>query len=354
MECYRAMVSAVLLLTVAAVPAGQAAAWEVRLRASVVTHSPLVRLADVADVAGDDVPAGVEPDQIVVALGPTARRSRELTASDVRRKLDQQGVDLSGCRMAGAPRVVVTYGSQRTANETGLGTVAPNRERALPHPRPATSLQEQLKELVAQQLAARDPEGCPWSVDVSFADHPPADLSVATDRVTVEPAPEATEGLHRLVACVTTDAAVVRVSFEARASRLVPAVIPVRAVARGELIGADDVRLDYVDKATAAGTLVQRLEDAVGRQARQNLTSEQPLSVRVLQQPLLVRKRDEVDVWVRCGGIRAHRRAVALADGTRGDLIAVETKDESKTQFNARVVDIRQVEVLPNSTSVTQ
>jgi flagella basal body P-ring formation protein FlgA len=121
---------------------------------------------------------------------------------------------------------------------------------------------------------------------------------------------------------------------------------------RGEVVRADDVELRYVEQVADAGAIVQRLEDAVGRQTRQGVSADQPLSVRALQQPLLVRKRDEVDVLVRCGGIRARRRAVALNDGARGDMIAVEISDKDKTQFNARVIDIRQVEVLPNSTSL--
>ena len=136
--------------------------------------------------------------------------------------------------------------------------------------------------------------------------------------------------------------------FEARTHELIPASCRCALGAWGAWSRHDDVELRYVEKVSEPGAVVQRLEDAVGRQTRQSVSADQPLTARALQQPLLVRKNEEVDVWVRCGGIQARRRAVALSDGTRGDLITVETDDGSKTQFNARVVDIRQVEVLPN------
>jgi len=125
----------------------------------------------------------------------------------------------------------------------------------------------------------------------------------------------------------------------------------VRPLTRGEMVQEADVELRQVEKAGAPSGLIQRLADAVGRQTRQSVGADQPLTVRALQQPLLVRKNEEVTVVVRCGAIQARRRAIALNDGTRGDMITVETSDGSSAQFMARVVDIRQVEVLPDSTS---
>ncbi len=143
-----------------------------------------------------------------------------------------------------------------------------------------------------------------------------------------------------------------RVPVETPAQQLIPAVVAVRPLARGETVREADVELRQIDRAGAPSALIQRLADAVGRQTRQSVSADQPLSVRALQQPLLVRKNEEVAVVVRCGAIQARRRAIALNDGTRGDMITVETSDGSSTQFIARVVDIRQVEVLTDSTSV--
>ena len=228
----------------------------------------------------------------------------------------------------------------------------PGRTRDVSQQQAAGSVQRRLEEIVAKELQQLSGDSCPWKATVKLTEQVPDKLLQARGDVTVESLQEAREGTFQLVACVSDGRARARVPFEARAHKLIPVVVPVHPLVRGEMVRANDVELRYVDKTSESGAVVQRLADAVGHQTRQSVSADQPLSVRSLQQPLLVRKNEEVDVMVRCGAIRAHRRAVALDNGTRGDMITVETTDGSQTQFNARVVDIRQVEVLPNSTSV--
>jgi flagella basal body P-ring formation protein FlgA len=360
MKGWQACAALSVLLAAALLP-GAAAAWEVCLHADVTTQAAIVRLGDVADIVGDDLPSGVALEQIVVALGPTRSHTRELTPSDVRKTLAQRGVDVRQCQLTGAARVVVTYGSEPTL--TGQDQVRsdqesrsrlPGRTRDVSQQQAAGSVQRRLEEIVAKELQQLAGDSCPWKATVKLTEQVPDKLLQARSDVTVESLQEAREGTFQLVACVSDGRARARVPFEARAHKLIPVVVPVRPLVRGEMVRANDVELRYVDKTSESGAVVQRLADAVGHQTRQSVSADQPLSVRSLQQPLLVRKNEEVDVMVRCGAIQAHRRAVALDNGTRGDMITVETTDGSQTQFNARVVDIRQVEVLPNSTSAGQ
>ncbi len=346
-------VAAIWALYVLAAPSS-AAGWEIRLRADVATQAATVQLQDLADIVGDDVPTEAAVERIVVALGPTPQHHRELTRSDVRRVLAARGVDLRQCQFAGAPRVVIVYGLPRSAADSAPGAGQPGRAQVRSLPPGVTTAQRRLEAVVAQRLQSLAGDGCPWKAEVAWPERVPAALLRAGSDFTVESPAEATEGSHQLTVCLSDGPNSVRVPLEVRAHRVAPVVVPVRALARGEVIRAEDVVLRSVEEEGGRGgaLFVTRLEDAVGRRVRQAVNADQPLSTRALQQPLLVRRRDEVDVLVRCGAIRAHRRAVALQDGTRGDLVTVETTDGSKTQFNARVVDIRQVEVLPNSTSV--
>jgi flagella basal body P-ring formation protein FlgA len=268
---------------------GVAAAWEIQLLGDITTQAAVVRLADIATVQGIEPDLGVVLQQIIVAPGPTRSHRRVLTSSDVRKTLEQRGVDLRQCQFAGVSRVVVSYGLGPSAAGHESRDSKATRKHTSPRSRGPETVERQQQNAVAEQL----PDGAPIQV-----------------------------------------------------------VVPVRAIGRGELLRVSDIELRYVDKVSEPASVVQRLEDVVGREARQSLTAQQPLSARMLKQPLLVRKRDEVEVWVRCGGIQARRSAVALSDGTLGDMIAVDTNDGSKTQFNARVVDIRKVEVLANSTNV--
>ncbi|MHB8969674.1 MAG: flagellar basal body P-ring formation chaperone FlgA [Pirellulaceae bacterium] len=284
----RWMAGLVGLLLVVAVH-DDTAAWEVQLHGDITTQAALVRLGDIATVQGIEPGSGESLSQIIVAAGPTRSHRRVLTSGDIRKTLEQRGIDLQQCQFTGVSRVVVSYGTGTSPAERESGNAKTTRKHTSPRNKGLGAGEQQPQHAAADQV----------------------------------PTGERTQ-----------------------------VVVPVRAIGRGELLRASDVELRYVDSASKPASVVQRLEDVVGREARQALSGEQPLSARMLKQPLLVRKRDEVEVWVRCGAIQARRSAVALSDGTLGDMIAVDTNDGSKIQFNARVVDIRKVEVLANSTSV--
>lgn len=268
---------------------GITTAWEIQLRNDVTTPAAVVRLGDIADLPGIEPGLGDVLKQIIVAPGPTRSHRRVLTSSDVRKTLEQRGIDLQQCRLAGAARVVVSYGPVTPAAGDAARVSRATRKHTSPR--------------------SRGPEtvGGP---------SPPAATESSATRSPVQ------------------------------------VVVPVRAIGRGELLRANDIELRYVEGVDEPASVVQRLEDVVGREARQPLSADQPLSARMLKQPLLVRKRDEVEVWVRCGGVQARRSATALSDGAVGDMITVDPNDGTKTHFIARVVDIRKVEVLANSTSV--
>ncbi|MHB0959134.1 MAG: flagellar basal body P-ring formation chaperone FlgA [Pirellulaceae bacterium] len=267
---------------------GVAAAWELQLREEITTPAPVVRLGDIAELQGIEPGLGEVLRQIIVAPGPTRSHRRVLTGSDVRKTLAQRGVDLQQCQIAGASRIVISYGpGENLAGHSPRVLKATRRQTSSRNGDPAESAQH------LNDPAEESPSHAPIQV-----------------------------------------------------------IVPVRAIGRGEVLRASDIALRQVENLSEPATVVQRLEDAVGREARQPLAADQPLSIRALKQPLLVRRRDEVEVWVRCGGIRARRSATALSDGSLGDMITVDAKDGLKTQFVARVVDIRQVEVLANSTSV--
>jgi flagella basal body P-ring formation protein FlgA len=268
---------------------GVTTAWEIQLRSDVTTPAAVVRLGDIADLPGIEPGLGDVLQQIIVAPGPTRSHRRVLTSSDVRKTLEQRGVDLQQCQLVGAQRVVVSYGPVAPPTEG-----EPRGSRAT---RKHTSPRSGAPETVGRQP--------PHAASEPSSTHAPVQV-----------------------------------------------VVPVRAIGRGELLRANDIELRYVESVDEPGSVVQRLEDVVGREARQSLSADRPLSARLLKQPLLVRKRDEVEVWVRCGGVQARRSATALSDGALGDMITVDPNDGTKTQFIARVVDIRKVEVLANSTSV--
>jgi flagella basal body P-ring formation protein FlgA len=219
-----------------------------------------------------------------------------------------------------------------------------------------------LEQLLARRLETESGAAA-WSVQVSFTSRELPRVPTDFRDVSIDGWPAAeharapaggagtSRGRHALVACFDTDHGPVRVPFEAIAQPLVRVVVPVRDVERGDVLRPTDLELRFVPDTDASGRHVGRLEDAVGRQARQTARAGQPLESRSLVPPQLVKRRDTIEVSAARGAITVRRPVMALDDGALGDTITVETMDGTKTRFLARVVGTRMAEVFVSSAS---
>jgi len=121
-------------------------------------------------------------------------------------------------------------------------------------------------------------------------------------------------------------------------------VVAARTLARGSVIGPNDVRLERraADDELADGFAA--IEGVLG----QEVTRAIPAGVLVLRDsvrpPLLVRRGEAVTVLARSPGVRVRSTARARDDGGLGDLIAVESSADRKT-FLGRVSGVQEVEV---------
>jgi hypothetical protein len=96
-----------------------AAAAEVRLRASIVCPSPVVRLADVADIRGDDRTVAEALGYVALCPAPAPGSTQQLSQHQIRQLLALSGVH---------PAQVVVTGSE--AVELLAGASAPSSRRA--------------------------------------------------------------------------------------------------------------------------------------------------------------------------------------------------------------------------------
>jgi flagella basal body P-ring formation protein FlgA len=90
---------------------------------------------------------------------------------------------------------------------------------------------------------------------------------------------------------------------------------------------------------------ITRLEEIVGLETTRPIQSGQVLSRQMVRQPIVVRRGDSVTVFARAAGIQVRTIGQARENGGRGDLVVVETI-EDRQRFTARVVGLREVEVL--------
>jgi len=276
-------------------------------------------------------------------------------------------VEVGQCRFSGAPRVVVTAGSDPqpadgTAAADGAATAAATADGAAAVVRTGRGIsatrataeraQQSVLDALRRQLSPPGQPEVAWDVDVSLSHRAVASLPDRWRDVTIESLPRSPEGTVQCQAVFAVEKDVVRIPVEARVHRLRQVVVPVRKLEKGQLVGSDDVEVRLVRQRAESDRVVQRVEDAVGRQARQAVLPGLVLDDSLLQNPLLVKRRDVVDVVARRGGVTVRRPMTAMEDGSQGDMITVESLDGLKTRLIARVVGPLSAEVFVSSSAI--
>jgi len=162
-------------------------------------------------------------------------------------------------------------------------------------------------------------EGAPTDAKLTFA-APDALISAgAHEALVIQSASFNAASGRFLVRAADTRGVVYAIAGSAVVPMLVP--VPIRAIARGEIISEAD--LDWVE--IADGRAVQFLADAdaiIGKTARRPLAAGAPLRNADLAAPILVRRGASVTIILESSGIRLSQVGVALANGAKGDLIA--------------------------------
>ena len=109
-------------------------------------------------------------------------------------------------------------------------------------------------------------------------------------------------------------------------------VFPVltRAINRGDIIGEHDITfVESNDK--RAGYFIQDAADIIGMEARRPLSAQTPLRSSDVAAPVLVKKGALVTITYVTEGLRLSHQGVALATGSRGDVISIRNIQSERT-----------------------
>lgn len=103
-----------------------------------------------------------------------------------------------------------------------------------------------------------------------------------------------------------------------------------RAVARGEVIGIDDIAFVPAVAATPADALSE-LDQLVGMSARRTLAPDRPLRTSDVMVTPAVRRGEPVALLFQSGAMRITLRGRALQDGAPGDVVRVLNTESTRT-----------------------
>ncbi len=349
-----------------------ASAWEIELRPHVATTSAVVRLGDISQITGLEATDARVLEQLVLAPGPSRSYSRTLSASQIRKLLRGRGVELDACRFTGSVRTVIVHDTAArptvaTNDKTrGLATPKPNSAAKPANPwtmvRPASyrsrggvarvgEVEQKVADVVNRQLQQLAESSSPWDVKVTISGKALRELPRQWNGLVVEGLDTAAEGHAQLTACFKSDAGDVRVPIEAVAQRMIELVVPVRPLKHGEMINASDVELRHVAYHVGQQKVARRLDEVVGRVVELPIQTGTPMPTRSVKRPILVKRREQIEVVARRGGVTIRTQVRAVDNGALGDIISVERLDNRKIRFTARVVGVQRVEVCASNAS---
>ncbi len=265
-------------------------AAEVRLKAEHHCRGALVLLGDVAEV--QDTDANIQAALSGIELFPAPAHVESVRQREIQELLALRGVNLAECRFAGASSVKIhPVGTPPAISETvrRLGRV----------------------ELESTRVGRQ-------TFDVSSG----------------------------------SENGEVRASASAQVTTPTMVVTAIRPIRRGDIVQAADLQLLPAADHANVRDLIHRVEEVVGKEANRPIAAGQPVDVRAIRLPLLVRRGELVTVVARAAGVQVRTTARAQDEGSRGDVITVQSI-EHQQRYAARVADLRVVEVYARGPTIT-
>ena len=360
------MLSAVAALVAVDAASISAAEISVTLRQQAVPHGSVVRLGDVAEIATADRQQELQLGALPLMPAPARGTERFLRMREIQDMLAAQGVEVGEMKFSGAEQVAVALADARTISDSNVKQTALQKKPMNWHAAilagrsvegPATKLDDEraktlrqgLAAIIAKYVSVKTGKADAWKVDCDVSDHELARLNAATASPSCVGGSEPFTGRQRFVLSFPTPDGPVQLAVLAEVSPPpMPAVVAVRPITRGDVVTAIDVELRMLDansKPAGQRVAIDKVDSVIGKEARQSIQVGDVLLTDSIQSPILVKRGDVITVTSESGGIRVRTTAKALHEGSRGDLIQVESLMKSHERFDVRVVGTREAAV---------
>lgn len=131
----------------------------------------------------------------------------------------------------------------------------------------------------------------------------------------------------------------------AKIKRVQPILVVTRNLSRGEVLEAEDLRIEERDTSSIGYGYVSGINEAMGKQLRRPIRSGDPLRANALEAPQVVNKGDQLIVTAKNGSLKVIVPGVALSNGKLGQQIRVQN-NHSERIFKAKVVSAGHVQVI--------
>lgn len=318
-----------------------------RLKSAAVVDSPIVRLGDVADVLNADPEQAARMEQMTLLPAPSKGRTRVITISEIRSRLQALGVDLSRLELTGRSQVRVTL---KEASKTAAANPLTTQQSI-------QKAEEKVQLALSGWIKRYYPDASAFTLTIRVQ---PVDAPVIlSNRADTFRFPD----LNRFAETEQ----VVSLNFldtqgTARQVRVfcriqnVPEILAAKySLNKGTVIRADDLMWVRPEK-NQEGITDPRL--VIGRELTRTVHQSNVMRSQDLMEVPLVRDNAIVTVYARRGGISVKREMRARGTGGMGDsitLIALEGRDRlaaTITGYNQAEVNYRPASEIQRSAGI--
>lgn len=329
-----------LLAAFIALPAAAYAAVAIDLMSEATVSGSVVKLSDIATVAGAEAdslaerivcPSPAEGDTLVIS--PTVIRRRLLAVSG---RADFQLTGAAVCRVTRSSAAVASEAvAASDASDTGdTGDKSRMLRQVLTEQiqssigRPAERLKIQFDDRDDELLSARESH---YSFRIRTSD---SGIGIGSNSIAVEL--YETDNGRRLFRSA---------ALRVRVLLLEDVAVVARDMKPGEIIKLQDVAMQRAEfSSDDLSRCFRDLRSLVGATVRVPITQGHVIDVGDLTKTLLVRRGQSVTVYVEARGLTVRTISRALGSGELGDVIAVQGK-EGRGQFYAEVIGSATVRV---------
>lgn len=311
----------------------------VRLKSDAVAASPVVRLADVADIADADPATVKRLGEIALSPAPAPGGESLLDFETIRSRLQAHGVDLARIEFTGSSAIRIKSTEMR---EPAAGKTQP--------PQPARGditdwqyrrAESLVAEAVRQHLASAAPELGQVNVEVRLdREDVLRVLSLAGQGLIASGGRAPWDAWQSMTLRGRNQQSEFRASCRISPRPFV--VVARHALPRGHILRPEDLAWRQIEQTAGAAT---RPEDVVGRETTRTFRPDEPIDPAAIQTVPLIRSNDIVTVYARQPGVTVKRLMKSREDGSAGDQVTLVTLD-GRQQIVARVTGYHEAEAI--------
>jgi flagella basal body P-ring formation protein FlgA len=310
---------------------------EIQLRSDATITGPVIRLGDVATIAGIDAAAAKQLAATELLPIASLGDARSMKQREVQDLLALRGVSLGDHNFAGASVVRLNYEA----------TAAPHKTTIRPAGGAARGATLAVQTAIEKYLATTVDGGQSWRVSLELTDDQIRRAGVAFGRLKVSGGAEPWYGSQQFTVTIGAGEDSFRVAADVRLPDMI--VVARRPLTKGDILRTTDLALEPMKKNAVRKAVFQSPEELVGMEAVRPIAEGQVLDANYVQPRVLVRRGEVVTVYAHAAGVRVKTTARARQAGAQGELIEVEALADRHRYF-ARVADIQIVEVMAAGT----